>query len=91
MSRDADQSAFWSFGDGRDMITWQSVNISNPQAATAFFESWVGQSWDYNFFTNNCKHYISQGLSLGGASINFSTNIPTEWPGTYVTPWYNPY
>jgi RHS repeat-associated protein len=91
MSRDADQSAFWSFGDGRDMITWQSVNISNPQAATAFYESWVGQSWDYNFFTNNCKHYISQGLSLGGASINFSTHVPTEWPGAYVTPWYNPY
>ncbi len=91
MNRDVNASLFWNFGDGRKMITWQAVNVPNPQASRDFFESWVGGSWDYNFFTNNCKHYIYQGLSIGGASINFRTNIPAEWPGAYSTPWYNPY
>ena len=91
MNNDIEMAAFWDFGKGRDMVTWQLVYVPNTDAATSFFETPYNNgsdAWDYNFFTDNCKHYVLQGFNAGGAGLTTNTCIPREWTGTYVTPWY---
>jgi len=86
-----DRDKFWGFRGGRESIELYPVNVTNSQAATAFFESHIGpDSWDYNFFTNNCKHYVIQGFEAGGALITNKTCVPTEWPGQPTIIWTHP-
>lgn len=60
-------NSFWNFGDGRGTLWLAPVTITNPAAATAFFEANTGQEWEYEFIGNNCKNYVCWGLS--GSSI----------------------
>jgi RHS repeat-associated protein len=78
------RESFLNFRGGRPPLVGVPIHVSNPQAATAFFESWVGQSWDYSFLTNNCKHFVGQGLSQGGASIIINSPSPVVWRGRNV-------
>jgi len=81
---------FWNFRCGRAQIDLSPVYVSNPQASTAFFESWVGKSWDYGFLGNNCKHYVTQGLNAGGAGIINNNCIPASWINEFTMSWYHP-
>jgi RHS repeat-associated protein len=78
-------AAFWEREKGSNFLL-MPVTVSDPAAATAWFQSRQGGSWDYNFFTNNCAHYAVQGLNAGGGGVNFLGSHPTM-PGTYTMFW----
>lgn len=79
MSNPRDVKRFWEFGGGRGELMLAPITITNPAAARTFFESNTGKEWDYNFFTNNCKHYACQGFEAGGASIPTMGPAPQIW------------
>jgi hypothetical protein len=78
-------AVFWEREKGSNFLL-MPVTVSDPAAATAWFQSRQGGSWDYNFFTNNCAHYAVQGLNAGGGGVNFLGPHPTM-PGTYTMSW----
>lgn len=90
MTTASGRDQFWNFRCGRAQVSLSPVYVPNSQASTAFFESWVGQSWDYGFLTNNCKHYVIQGLQTGGASIINNNCVPANWNYEFTTTWYHP-
>lgn len=82
-------AAFWAFGGGRGTLWLNAVTITNPAAATAFFKSQVGKEWDYNFFTNNCKHFAIQGFELGGANLTTGGPDPSIWYNSGTSMYWN--
>jgi hypothetical protein len=92
---DRDQAAaFWAFGKdkdgngGRGTLLLTPVELTNPDGATAFFQSMKGKEWDYNIARSNCMHYAMVGFGKGGAaSMSVCSPEPSKWPGTYTMSW----
>ena len=90
MSYEADRKDFWEFMGGRGTLLLAPVVVLNPDKATEFFLSNTGKPWDYNIFTNNCKHYVMQGLLKGLALFPRSELInplPYHWSTPYLMYW----
>jgi len=83
MNKPEEAKKFWEFGGGRGELMLAPVTISDPAAARAFFETNTGREWDYNFLSNNCKHYACQGFSAGGANILTMGPAPQIWVGSF--------
>lgn len=79
-------SEFWKREAGSTFLL-SPVTVTNPAAATAWFQSQQGTSFDYNFFTNNCAHYAVQGLNAGGAGVNFIGPKPSSFPIAPTMTW----
>jgi hypothetical protein len=77
---------FWAREKGSNFLL-APVGVTNPAAATAWFQSQQGQAWNYNFFTNNCAHYAVQGMNAGGAGVNFIGPSPSSFPGAFTMSW----
>jgi RHS repeat-associated protein len=80
-----ERAAFWEREKDSNFLL-MPITVLDPTAATAWFQSRQGEAWDYNFFTNNCAHYSVQGLTAGGAAMNFTGPHPTM-AGTYTLSW----
>jgi RHS repeat-associated protein len=65
-----DRERFWNFRGNRGTLFLEPVSIPNAEITRGFFESYVGKGKDYNFFTDNCKHYVVNGFRKGGATLN---------------------
>jgi hypothetical protein len=63
------------------------VTVSNPAAATAWFQGQTGNSWNYSLGASNCAHYSVLGLNAGGAGINFSGPMPSGFPIAPTMTW----
>lgn len=63
------------------------VTVSNPAAATAWFQGQTGNAWNYSLGANNCAHYSAQGLNAGGAGINFSGPFASSFPIAPTMTW----
>lgn len=87
MKNEADRAKFWAFGGGRGELWLSPVQVSNPAAATAFFSGQVGKEWDYNFFSNNCKGFVCEGLAAGGANVPMLGPSPGVWNGGFTMHW----
>jgi hypothetical protein len=46
-----------------------AINVPNPAAATAWFQSHTGKGWEYSFGFTNCSIFAMEGLAAGGAKI----------------------
>lgn len=79
MNNKREAKNFWNFGGGRGELQLAPVYVPNPQAAVDFFEGQVGESYEYYFFTSNCKHFAIDGFREGGAIILNSGPAPTSW------------
>lgn len=77
---------FWA-REANSTFLLSPVTVTNPAAATAWFQSQQGTPWDYNFFTNNCAHYAVQGLNAGGAGVNFIGPKPSSFPVAPTMTW----
>jgi hypothetical protein len=78
-------AAFWKFGGGRGALFLSPITITNPAAATSFFESQNGKEWDYNLFMNNCKHFVITGMRNGGTRIITGGPDPSIWLNSSAT------
>ena len=84
----ADWSRLWAREKGMGSVFLLSpVTVSNPAAATAWFQGQTGNSWNYSIGANNCAHYSVQGLNAGGAGINFFGPIPASFPIAPTMTW----
>ena len=45
--------------------------IQSPRQIVKTARDWVGQFWDYNFYTNNCEHFVT--LCRYGRSISLQS------------------
>lgn len=86
MTDDKQRADFWK-REGGSVFSLSPVTITNPAAATAWFQSQQGTPWNYNFFTNNCAHYAVQGLNAGGAGVNFIGPKPSSFPIAPTMSW----
>lgn len=87
---------FWGFRSGRDKILLSPVFVPDKASSIAFFESFVGQEWNYHFITMNCKAYAVTGLRMGGATSiitykNLVNPKPIQWSGTFTDVYFNPF
>jgi hypothetical protein len=96
MSNPRQEAAFWAFGKdadgngGRGKLLLSPVELTNPDAATAFFQSMKGQEYDdYNLARDNCMHYAIRGFAKGGlvGGVALCSPEPSKWPGTYTMSW----
>jgi len=58
----------WAREEGNTFLL-SPVTLTNPAAATAWFQGQTGNPWNYTLRTNNCADYSIQGLNAGGASV----------------------
>ncbi len=63
------------------------LTVTNPAAATAWFQGQTGNAWNYSLGFNNCAHYSVQGLNAGGAGINFPGSLPSNFPIAPTMTW----
>jgi hypothetical protein len=87
MSNDIEYRAFWDFLGGRSRVLLSPVDLPFKQNAIWFYNEHVGKAWNYNFFTNNCKHFVLQGFNKGGAYFmgKLSMAHPSWWGwGSFV-------
>ncbi|MFN9501710.1 MAG: RHS repeat-associated core domain-containing protein, partial [Chryseotalea sp.] len=82
----AEWSSLWKREEGNTFLL-SPVTVSNPAAATAWFQGQVGNAWPYNLSANNCAHYSVQGLNAGGAGINFLGPRPSSFPIAPTMTW----
>ena len=45
--------------------------IQSPRQIVKTARDWVGQFWDYNFYINNCEHFVT--LCRYGRSISLQS------------------
>jgi hypothetical protein len=87
-SNDAEWSSLWAREEKMGSVFLLSpVTVSNPAAATAWFQGQTGNSWNYSIGASNCAHYSVQGLNAGGAGINFSGPFPSSFPIAPTMTW----
>ncbi|TAL62698.1 MAG: hypothetical protein EPN85_01965 [Bacteroidetes bacterium] len=72
------KEAFWGFDGGRGNLDYFPVTVNNPAAARAFFDN-DGAAFDYNWTSNNCKHYVYSGLVVGGSDVRLGGPFPGNW------------
>jgi RHS repeat-associated protein len=85
-SNDAEWSSLWEHEAGNTFLL-SPVTVSNPAAATAWFQGQTGNAWNYSLGANNCAHYSVQGLNAGGAGINFLGPLPSSFPVAPTLTW----
>jgi len=87
MGNDLDVSAFWSRENGNNYLL-APVMIKDPAAASEWFQSRTGKSWDYYLGDKNCGDYACKGMNAGGAGINIDNWIrPSQFPGNFTMKW----
>jgi len=70
---------YYEFHFGRHNVDLYPVVIKNPNAANIYMKNMKSMPWEYNFFTNNCKHYSFIVLRKGGADIKLRGPAPKNW------------
>lgn len=64
-------TSLWEREEGTEFLL-SPVTVTNPEAATDWFQGWEGNAWPYNLPVNNCADYTCDGLKEGGADVSYS-------------------
>jgi hypothetical protein len=76
----------WEREEGNTYLL-SPVNVTDPAAATAWFQGQAGKAWNYFLGANNCADYSVKGLNAGGAGINFYGPLPSSFPIAPTMTW----
>lgn len=90
LSTDEGTKSFWDSQGGRNKIQLYSVNVPDIDATQQFFDDHTGTSWPYDLMSNNCKNYVMDGFTSGGANLPNQSPFPSQWPYGNSVGWLLP-